>query len=213
MNLKPQHERIKEKLKCRIKENRDKNKLPIRGRFLGIEDLKEILTFDDIKTLLREDFPNMDDEALEHWCVVIRDHRRKSYTILILEDMADKIDQLDKDNHELHDEALFNQPFSNTGPCDFPWEPVDSNIAKILKEWQWIVPPRLLNNVHQTFPAKLFRFPFVQESERIGYGSFGTVHETKIAEGHLDYADGYDSVSTPLEFLSDKAGCPIGIMY
>ena len=210
MTSKPRHESIRQKFERKIHKNKDTNKLRIKGAFLGIEDVKEILTNDEIKTLLKEDFPTMDDEVLEDWCVVVHGSRRKSYAILIMEDMADSIDQLDKDDRTLDDEALFNEPFMSSKSYSFPWKSANPGIVDVLERAQWIVPPRLSNSFHQTFSAERFRFAFIQEPKEIGYGSFGAVNEVKIAEGHIDFPEGYDSVSYPIKPLPKKTGCARG---
>jgi len=181
--------------------------LRIKGGFLDIEYVKDILTNDEIKILLKEDFLTMDDELLDDWCVVIHSYRRKSYAILIMEDMADSINQLDKDDRTLDDEALFNEPFVISNSYNFPWKSANPGIANVLERAQWIIPPRLSSSFHQTFPPERFRFPFIQEPKMIGYGSFGAVNEVKIAEGHIEFSEGYDSVSNPMKLSPKKTVC------
>lgn len=191
MEKKPRHESIRTKFMRKIRENKEANRLPIKGGFLGINYLREVLTEDEIRSLLREDFPIMDEETLEDWCLVIRDRRSKTYSILILEDMADSIDKLERHDHALDDEALYNQPFLDSTTYEFPWKPSDSSVAQILEKNQWLVPPRLSSKVHQRFPPKLFNFPFTQKPEMISSGSYGAVHEVNIAEGHLEPSEGF----------------------
>lgn len=197
MTSKAEHQDIKDRFRERISHNNRTNKLKYRGDFLDIGYVMEELTIPKIKALLEEDFPDRAEEDYERWAEVIHNRLRKSYAILILADNTHLIEEFNLQSVEQDDHTLFRQPFLSREHYEeysFPWNPRNSILAKVLDENQWFIPPQLSSHVHQTFPARHFRFPFVNQPTRIGHGGFGNVFQVEIADGHIEYTAEYNSV-------------------
>ena len=197
MPRKTHRAKIKIELLNRIDLMKEANKSPHRGGFIGEDYLVGLFQPNNIRPVLQEDHPRMPGPALDRLCAKICDHLRKTFTILILAEKTEVITSLCEDQSFLDDEALFNAPFFASEPYRrgmFPWKPRRTDIADILYQKQWLVPPRLSNSVHQMFPVRDFIFPFTSKPDMINYGSFGAVYSVDIAERHLEYLQGFDTV-------------------
>jgi hypothetical protein len=62
---------------------------------------------------------------------------------------------------------------------------------------QWVVPPQLVSDIHQWFPAQNFIFPIEEMPEFQDSGSYGAIWKVNIAKGHLEYPNGIEKVSQP----------------
>lgn len=177
---------------------KERNKSPWKGAFVDNDYLDTTFESQDIEQIVREDFPDMENKRLESLCTTIRTHRRKTFAILIIREMTERILELPEDNVSLHDEALFNAPFQTSSAYSrdsFPWTSFSTDISDVLYDGQWRIPPRLSRTHHQFFPVKDFIFPFTSVPSHIGQGTFGDVYKIDIAEGHIEYKKGYTSVS------------------
>jgi hypothetical protein len=181
------------------------NQSPWKGAFIDDDYLVQTFESKDIEKIVREDFPDMGEERLQSRCATIRKYRRKIFAILIIEELTERISDLPDDDRSLDDEALFNAPFQASVPYSqdsFPWASFTTDISDVLYRGQWCIPPRLSRTHHQFFPVQEFVFPFTSVPSHIGQGTFGDVYRIDIADGHIEYGQGFDSVSIRAFYLS-----------
>ncbi|KAJ4299795.1 hypothetical protein N0V90_005041 [Kalmusia sp. IMI 367209] len=199
MNKKPRQNEIKKKLHERMASRKEANQLRLRGAFVDYHFLDQALQSHSIKILLQENscHRDMNDRALDDLSTVISKRFKKTFALLLYTDRTDAIRKIRDYSEELSDDVLFSTPLLSSRPYDpelFPWDPQDSmkDVRDSLIRTQWIIPPRLVSHTHQRFPVKDFIFPFEDRPEGINHGSYGTVYKVKIAEGHLEFIDGFD---------------------
>jgi hypothetical protein len=138
----------------------------------------------------------MDVKRLESY---VRDKATKLYCVLLLLDKSQLIVAILHAKPPITDD-IFNTMDGDFGPyCSLEYlrsTPSLCNIAEGVFEQQWCIPPVFNPGAHMKYKAEWnFRFPFTNEPERIGQGSFGKVFKVQIAAKHLD-AEGHIPVSS-----------------
>ena len=158
-----------------------------RGGYLLYDDLKELLTQENILAQLRSDFGE-DSNGFANLANEISSKCSKIYTILILIDEAARIRDVISDhaNDDIfatgNNEEYIQQSFCSEDKLK--QYPSLRPIAQSFYEQQFLVPPVLPTAAHQMFPKEHFIFPF-EESKHIKSGSFGKIHTIKISKGFL----------------------------
>jgi len=203
MSRKPRHIDIKKRLQDRMEFMSATNQLPMKGGFIEYDFLDQTLGRREIRLLLKEDFEQMSENRLDELSAIISQSFKKTYALLLMSDRADAIRRIVDDRNRFDDDHFFNAPFQVSRayePDLCQWRPQESmaEVRDILIRKQWLIPPRLVSNIHQQFPAREFIFPFVEKPELINYGSFGGVYKVRIAARHLEFSEGFGPVSVDL---------------
>ena len=186
----PPHLNLKSQLVSRVEERAQiiERKNPFaRSGYLLYDDLKELLTQENILAQLRSDFGE-DSNSLTNLATTISGNCSKIYTILILIDEAARIrevisDQANDDIFATEDSEEYIQR-SFCSKDKLKQYPSLRPIAQSFYEQQFLVPPVLPTVAHQMFPKEHFIFPF-EESKHIGSGTYGKIHAIKISKGFL----------------------------
>ncbi|EDU46300.1 hypothetical protein PtrSN002B_010278 [Pyrenophora tritici-repentis] len=180
---------LKDELMAEIERRERQNRLPVRGGFLTLEFIDELFTVGNIAQQLREHeevrlLPKKERIQLAQF---IKQNQQKLYAILLL---MDESHHLSLNNaRAFTDESLFDIPEPGLAslPCDLATLetlPLFRGFASAFYEKQFVFPPGLPTGRTISHPPH-FIFPFANERERVGYGSFGEVYKVEIPSGFL----------------------------
>lgn len=186
---------LEKELRNEIERSRQLNGLPQRGGFIRYNFLDDLFTLKSLKKDLQTYFGHANSEEVEHLATRILSSGKRLYAILTLLGESRRIEALLGESPIVGDSALFN--VSSEGHAALPLlQNISalSDISDSFHETQWVIPPNLSPEKHYSFPVLFYRFPFESQPKHLGYGSFGTVYEAKIARTAIQFREMSDSV-------------------
>jgi hypothetical protein len=180
---------LKDKLMAEIERRKEQNRLPVRGGFLTLNFIDELFTVESIAQQLQqhEEGRRLSRKEIIQLAQSIKQNQQKLYAILLL---MDKSHHLISNNAKLFtDQRLFEIPEPGLAslPCRLEileTQSLFNGFASAFYEKQFVFPPSLPTS-RTVFYHPHFIFPFANERERVGNGSFGEVYKVEIPNGFL----------------------------
>jgi hypothetical protein len=172
-----------------IERRRSQNHLPIRGGFLTLGYIDELFTVEGISQQLQkyEEFQRISKAKRAELALFIKENQQKLYAILLLMDQSHHL--ISDKARAFTDKYLFaiQKPGLASLPCPLSTLetlPLFRGFASAFYEQQYVFPPSLSTPETVKHPLH-FKFPFANERERVGNGSFGEVYGVEIPRGFL----------------------------
>ncbi|KAF2007560.1 hypothetical protein P154DRAFT_517239 [Amniculicola lignicola CBS 123094] len=189
---------IKRRLESWMKSTEKENKLALRGSFIPEQELKGIMTLENIMNMLPGDvnLEKYNDRAFNRLAKTIKDTASKVYAVLILIDQSDRICDLMDQKPPIDDNYLFQSSNGTVRFCssleNLRKTPILREFAEEFYKMQWALPQSLTAHGLPEF-GKDFIFPFASPRKFLGGGSYGEVCEVTIPAEYLEMLQPGDS--------------------